>query len=201
MKFRSFAAALPALLFGCSTPQPEGYPLSLQEAYQRLATADFEGMKMGRQCGILVHLQPFGSPYQSVSWAVTSSGREVLRFTANLVPVDAGHTKVEVVMPQDEQGREAYSGGQTYVRPAFNQPLRPAIEEQIAALLEGRRFDIMRVPRGTDDVCNIQRAGLEHGHRFSIDDDPGTDTAGTRSRRRSEAMSGGWSSPSGSWGR
>ena len=195
MRIRAIAVAASAALAGCAGAAPEGYPLSVQEVYQRLVSADFEDMKIGRQCGILVHFQSFGSPFQSVSWAVTSSGREVVRFTANLVPVEGGRTKVEVVLPQDEQGREVYSGGQTYVRPAFNQPLRPAIEEQIAALLEGRRFDIMRVPRGSDTVCNIQRAGLEHGHRFRIDDDPGTDSAGTRSRRRGQADSvspGGW---------
>lgn len=38
-------------------------------------------------------------------------------------------------------GKAAYSGGNFYPRPAVVQPVRPAIEEQVAALLEARPFD------------------------------------------------------------
>ena len=52
------------------------------------------------------------------------------------------------------------------------QPLKPAVEEAIAAELEGRDFDPQRVPKPPekDSVCLIQRGGLEHGHGFSVED-------------------------------
>jgi hypothetical protein len=114
-------------------------------------------------------------PHQQVVWRIYSSGRGLLDVTAKLTPVGEGQTKVEISLPRGPQGGEAYDGAQSYHRPAFNQPLRPALEEQVAALLEGRAYDDARVPRGTDTVCNVQRAGLEAGHRFRIDDRPGMD--------------------------
>ena len=187
-----------ALLWGCSKPV-EGYAVSVDDAYRRLMASDMEGLKMGRQCGILIHFQPSGTPNKSVTWQVTSSGREMVRFTVDLVPAGEGRTKFSVTMPPDEHGQEPYAGGQFRPRPAFNQPLRPAIEEQIAALLEGRDYSWRNVPTGTDSVCNVQRAGLEEGHRFSINDDPGSDSAGTAQRRRAEGA--GWGEPSGGWGK
>jgi hypothetical protein len=89
-------------------------------------------------------------------------------------------------MPPGDKGGEAYDGSQFYVRPAFNQPLRPAVEEQVAAILESRAFDVRRVGPGTDKVCLVQRGGLESGRVFRVDDVPGMDarqSAECRERR------------------
>jgi hypothetical protein len=176
MQLRLIAAAVSAALTGCgfsSFDEPQAashdqlYDLPVAEAYRRLAYNDLDELRFRRQCGILIHIRPRGDPRRnSVTWRVYSSGREMVHFTARLTPVEGNRTRVAVEMKREvRNGGEAYDGFQFYPRPAFNQPLRPAVEEQIAALLEGRAFDISRVPRGRDGVCGIQRAGLEAGHR------------------------------------
>ena len=145
--------------------------LSAAETYQRLVASKLPDLVSKRQCGILIHVTPDGVPNQNVTWRVTSSGHEMVRFTAKLTPVSESRTKVEVAISSGPGGEEAYSGKQFYRRPAFNQPLRPAVEEQIAALLESRAYDSSRVPRGTDSVCNVQRARLEElGRPFHVYD-------------------------------
>ena len=173
MRLRLLAIAVPALVAGCSAPEPNVYDIGIAEAYRRLAGSELDELRFARQCGILIHLRPQGTAGRSVTWRVVSGGREVVNFTATLTPVDANRTRAQVSMER-VHGREAYDGTIFYPRPAFNQPLRPAVEEQVAALLEGRAYDPARVPRGTDSVCNVQRAGLEAGHRpFTLTDEPG----------------------------
>lgn len=179
------AIALAALAAACSEP-PGQYPVSTQDAYQKLTSADFKEFMRNRQCGILIHIQSDGDEGKSVTWRITSSGREMFNFTANLVPVDATHTKIEVdVSKEVKNGREAYDGTQSYARPAVMQPVRPAIDEQIDAILTNRPFKWENVRKATerpaapgtfavmsnDSVCNVQRGGLEEtGEPFSIDD-------------------------------
>lgn len=163
-----------ATLAGCGN-DPGVYDLSAAETYQRLAASKLPDLVLNRQCGILIHVRPQGRPNEQVVWHVYSSERRMVTLTAKLTPVSESQTKVEISLPAGSKGGEAYDGAQSYPRPAFNQPLRPAIEEQIAALLEGRAYDESRVPRGADSVCNVQRAGLEAGHRFRVDDRPGMD--------------------------
>ncbi|HEY0116981.1 MAG TPA: hypothetical protein VGB54_14810 [Allosphingosinicella sp.] len=186
-----------AALAGCAGA-PEGYPISVEEAYRRLANSELPELRLRRQCGILIHIRPEGDGSRAVTWRVFSSGREMVSFTATLTPVDAAHTRAEISVSREDDGKEAYDGTEHYPRPAFNQPLRPAVEEQIAALLEGRPYDLDRVPRGQDEVCGIQRAGLEHGHRFGVNDMPGLDSQGSASARRSAGWGAG---RGGGWGR
>jgi len=113
---------------------------------------------------------PSGIPGYEVTWRVHSSGREVVRFTAVLTAFSENQTKVEIRVPAAPDGGEMYDGTKFYKRPAFNQPLRPAVQEQVAAILEGRKFDVQRVGPGKDKVCLVQRGGLETGRVFSIDD-------------------------------
>lgn len=161
---------------GCGR-EPGTYNLPLHEAFQRLATNELEDFKFKRQCGILVHLVPDAVADQSVTWRVFSSDVALLDFTAHLTAVGSDKTKVTVEVSKDPDGTEAYQGADFYRRPAFHQPLRPAVEEAIAAVLEGREFDVMRLPRGgdVDRVCSIQRSGLESGHKFSVNDGPEDD--------------------------
>ncbi|MDQ0464161.1 hypothetical protein QO010_001932 [Caulobacter ginsengisoli] len=161
-------------LAGCAKPRTPGvYDLTVGEAYQRLVENELKDLVYARQCGILIHVSPEGLANNQVVWHVRSSGQEVLQFTALLTPVGDKQTKVDIQIPPGPDGKEAYSHDQFYTRPAFNQPLRPAIDEQIAAILEGRPFDVSQIGAPTDSVCNAQRGGLETGARFRVDDKPG----------------------------
>ena len=165
-------AAMAALCWGCGRA-PGVYDLSVHEAYARLAENQLADFSFARQCGILIHLIPAGVPDQSVTWTVYSSGQEMLNFTARLTPVGSSKTKIDIDVSKDADGTEAYAGNDFYPRPALSQPLRPALEEAIGAALEGRKFDAKRIPKPdkSDDVCGIQRGGLESGHRFSVNDE------------------------------
>lgn len=160
-----------ASLAGCEKPREPGvYDISVAEAYQRLSSNDLQDMVYSKQCGILIHVTPLATPAREVTWVVKSSGHEVVQFTAVLTPVGDKQTKVEIKIPPAPGGGEMYDGKQFYTRPAFNQPLRPAVMEQVAAILEGRKFDVSHVGPGTDTVCQVQRGGLETGHVFSVND-------------------------------
>jgi hypothetical protein len=178
---RCVTAALLAtavVLAGCeqAKPKPPGvYDLPVAEVYRRLSTNELADMVYSKQCGILIHVLPEGVINQYVTWRVRSSGREVLWFRANLTPISETQTKVDIEIPPDPEGGEVYDGKKFYRRPAFNQPLRPAVQEQISAILEGRKWDVSHVGPGTDTVCNAQRGGLESGRKFRVDDPPGSD--------------------------
>lgn len=167
---------LAGILSGCGNApapalaRPDGYALSVQEAYDRLVSSDMTEMRDAYQCGLLVHLHPRGIPNESVTWSVSSSGREMFSFTAHLIPLADGRVTTRVSVSADERGGEAYDGTQKYVRPAMNQPVRPAIEEQIASLLEGRSFDRDRVQVEWNDGCQMQRAILQNGRKLRVDE-------------------------------
>jgi len=171
--------ALSAALAGCGGRESGVFEIGTHDAYERLLHSELPDLVMARQCGILIHPRAEGVADRSVTWRVYSSGREMVNFTATLTPLGAGRTRAEVSVGHNAAGREAYDGSLFYTRPAFNQPLRPAIEEQVAALLEGRSFDVTRIPRGTDSVCDVQRGGLEEGAaRFSVTDRPAGEIQG-----------------------
>ena len=171
-----------AFLLVYSAP-PGQVALSAHDAYERLANGDLTDFIFQRQCGILVHVKTETSPDQSVTWHIKSSGREMLSFTAMLAPVDDRDTRVDIAVSRERDGSEAYDGTKDYPRPALKQPVRPAIEELVAALLEGRAFDPSHLPEddlNINSACDIQRGGVEEGiARFSVNDIPGTDSYGT----------------------
>ena len=158
-------------LAGCKERPPGVYDVSVDEAYRRLVGDTLADLVYAKQCGILIHVTPTGIPGSQVTWKVNSSGKEVVRFTAMLSAVNDKQTKVEIRVPPAPGGGEMYDGTKFYKRPAFNQPLRPAVQEQVAAILEGRKFDVRRVGPGKDTVCDVQRGGLDAGvARFSVND-------------------------------
>jgi len=164
---------------GCGNAPPppaksDGYALSVEEAYERLVSSDMAEMRDAYQCGLLVHLHPRGIPNESVTWSVSSSGREMFSFTAHLIPLPGGRVTTRVSVSADERGGEAYDGTQKYVRPAMNQPVRPAIEEQIAALFEGRSFERERVQVEWNEGCQMQRSILQNGRKLRVDEVPPT---------------------------
>ena len=184
--------ALSAALAGCSGRESGVYEISAHDAYERLLRSALPDLVMARQCGILIHPRAEGMADRSVTWRVYSSGREMVNFTATLTPLDAGRTRADVSIGRNASGQEAYDGSLFYTRPAFNQPLRPAVEEQVAALLEGRSFDVSRVPHGTDSVCDVQRGGLEEGvQHFSVTDRPASETQGIPQARPEPKRDGG----------
>ena len=175
-RYGSVALLAAFALAGCGKKearQPGVYDLGIGEAYRRLYADRLPDMVFAKQCGILIHVTPQGVPGQQVTWLVESSGQEVVHFTAVLTAIGDKQTKVEIKIPPAPDGGEVYDGSKFYPRPAFNQPLRPAVEEQVAAILEGRKFDVSRVGPGTDKVCDVQRGGLESGLHFRVDDRPG----------------------------
>ena len=181
MKLRVVSAlATLALASACSKATPPGqYALSAHDAYERLAKRDLPDFISNRQCGVLIHVKAELLADKQVTWRITSSGLEMLSFTAIVTPVDASNARVDIVVSRikdgKDAGKEAYDGTQFYPRPAVKQPVRPAIEEQVAALMEGRAFDAGNMPDfASDSVCNVQRAGLEGGSVvWSVKDKPG----------------------------
>jgi len=168
-------ALVASALSGCGNG-PGTYDLPLHEAYERLATQTFEDFKMARQCGTLVYIQPEPILDESVTWLVTSGGEEQTTFTARLSAVGDKKTKVTVEISKDPDGSDKYDGKDFYPHPAFKQPLKPAVEEAIAAVLEGRPLDTQKLAdlQGDNSVCNVQRGGLEStGRAFSVHDKAG----------------------------
>ena len=161
-------------LGGCGNG-PGVYDLPLHQVYERLAAEKLKDFRLNEQCGILIQFVPAGVPDRSVTWTVMSEGEEQFHFTANLTPVGDDQTRVQVDILKDTTGHEFYDGSQTYFRPAVMQPVRPRIEEAIAAILEDRPYDLGHVKdAGWDDICGIQRGKIQSGRGpFSIHDVPG----------------------------
>ena len=182
------------------------YPVSSSNAYRILSQSTLPDFAFYSQCGILIHIYVEGSPDQhSITWRVISSGHEMLSFSALITPVDASHSRINISVPLEMNGREAYDGTQDYDRPAVLQPVRPAIEAQISSLMYGKKFDpplsgkgrthkagsITTLPnnlgqkkRFSDGTCLLQRFGLEKGILFRYDDIPGMDAERSRQERR-----------------
>lgn len=160
----SLIASIMLVFTGCSSP-PGVFYVSVDEAYRRLASSRMLDLRNEHQCGILIHFHPEGVPGRSVTWRVRSSGIEVLTFRADLKPLGENKTRVDVAIQRDPDGSDAYDGSDFYARPALRQPARPAIEEQVAALLEGRSYDRSRLPpeKEQDSICLLHRSMLEEG--------------------------------------
>jgi hypothetical protein len=167
------ALACLVLLAACGEEKlPVGhYKIGLKEAHERLAKSDWRDFMRERQCGILVHLKASPRLDPAVTWRVSSSGQEMFNFTATLTAVSPTVTKVDISVSKDPEGGEAYDGKHFYKRPALRQPVRPAINEQVAAVMQGRPYNVANAQAPPKDtVCLIQRGGLETGMRFSIND-------------------------------
>jgi hypothetical protein len=173
---RSLLIAALLCLAGCSN-EAGVYDVPLHEAYQRLVANALKDLRAAEQCGILIEFVPSGVLDRSVTWTVMSEGEEQFHFTANLTPVGKDKTRVQVDILKEPMGREFYDGSQFYFRPAMQSPARPRIEEEMAAILEGRSYDLGHVKNvPSNDVCGIQRGKIESGDgAFSIHDQPGDD--------------------------
>jgi hypothetical protein len=181
---RTIGAAMMALaLAGCGRAETGVYDLPLAQAYDRLEKADIAGFRTARQCGLLIHLQALKKVGDAITWQVTSSGRPMLSFTVDLDATDAETTRATIRVSGPHKSGEAYDGDEFYVRPALNQPLRPAVQELIDAAMAQRPYDVWNIPQpiNTDKVCSVQRASIEsRGKAFSVDDKPGDMPGQTR---------------------
>ncbi|MEA3003507.1 MAG: hypothetical protein QOH81_2295 [Sphingomonadales bacterium] len=169
MAIRLSVTMLPLLvaLAGCGTREPGTFDLPAATVFARLTSGNMDDFRFARQCGLLIHFRTETEANRKVRWVVTSSGAEVASFAARLIPLDGGKTKVTIEIPRAPDGGEIYDGTKAYLRPALHQPLRPAIEELIAARVEQRAYDASRLPlpgaSSPDGACDIQRGGLEAG--------------------------------------
>ena len=165
---------------GCSQPPPKGeYKLPLKEALSRLENADIIGFRNSRQCGLLIHFDTRGAINNSITWIVTSSSREVAKFTVALSPFENG-VKSAIIMPKGDKGGEMYDGKQHYSHPAFMQPMRPALQELIDSAMEKRPYDWNLIPDpiniGPSDSmnnCGLGQQTLARGFPMDLDDPEG----------------------------
>ncbi|HTN15579.1 MAG TPA: hypothetical protein VL094_12325 [Sphingomonadaceae bacterium] len=191
MRKLAFTITIAAMLASCGGPEPGVYPVRVAEALQRLKKADVDGFRSARQCGILIHISAGSPKDNAITWRVTSSGSEVLRFTVKLTAEGDG-TRAQIEVPAEPKGGEMYDGSQFYPRPALHQPLRPAVQELIDSAMEQRPYDVMRIPNdqrssASDGPCKVQRAGLESGSfRFKVDDKAGYDSRTSQRMREVE---------------
>jgi hypothetical protein len=172
---RAVCTILALLAFGgCTQRQPGEYALPINEAYARLAASNLPDLIRVGRCGIPVSVNRSAEPPGTITWYVLSDDIETVRLVAYLSPLPENKTRVSLAIWNDAHGDKAYDGSQFYRRPALRQPLRPLMDEQIAAILEQRPFDNDVQPRmadgSSDSVCNVQGAGRDTFH-FSLDDD------------------------------
>lgn len=167
-----FASVL--LLGGCGS-EPGTYDIPMAEAYQLLQAEPLDDFRRDRQCGLVYRLVPSGNGTDEVTWQVFSGGVQLLWFKARLTPASSDETRVTIEVETDREGKELYSGDYETFRPVVAQPLRPAIEEAIGAVLEKRPFNGDGLPsEDNPNPCNMQRNMLEDGRLLTINDQPGT---------------------------
>lgn len=189
MRKTGFLIGATVLLAACGS-EPGVYDVPLAEALARLEKADLDGFRMARKCGILIHLRASTPRDNAITWHVTSSGQEVLSFTVRLA-TEGGGTRAAIEVPADPKGGEMYGGKQFYPRPAVNQPLRPAIMELVDSAISGRPYDGANL-KNTDQVCDVQRGGLESGgFTFGVNDRAGMDSRQTAQAETEEQRQAG----------
>ena len=136
---KGVVGAVCAALAGCGSGLPPGtYAVPVEVAYQRLIAGDMVDFRTGSQCGILIHFNTEKELNKQVRWLVTSSGTRVAEFTVRLHPGRRGDDPVRGRRSGRSRGRGNLRRDQGYRRPALHQPLRPAIEELIAARMGQR---------------------------------------------------------------
>lgn len=146
--------------------------MPLAEAYQLLQSEPLDEFRRDRQCGLVYKLVPAGNGTDEVTWQVFTSGMQVLWFKARLIPESSDQTRVEIDVEKTADGKELYSGDYHTPRPVVAQPLRPAIEEAIRAVLEKRPFNGDGLPsEDNPNLCNMQRNQLEDGKMLTVKDD------------------------------
>ena len=134
------------------------YPLAPDEAASRLHNLDDTGFIEARRCAVPIALSAQTLDPATIKWSISADGTEAAAFSLKIEPADNGATRVIIALPKDPAGGEIYDGNQHYEHPVVQQPLRPALEELVAAALEGRKFDPTKVKGGNaDDVCALQR--------------------------------------------
>ncbi|PZO89731.1 MAG: hypothetical protein DI623_09190 [Sphingomonas sanxanigenens] len=152
------------LLMAACSRDPDVYAMPAKEAQQRLLAADFTDFRDTRQCGILIHFAASPTAEGGVKWQITSGGHDVMNFTAVLTPVEGDKTRLALEIEKDGAGLEKYGREQFYPHPALLQPVRAALREKLATILEGRPYeDRTPLDGARSSVCLIQRGRLTGG--------------------------------------
>jgi hypothetical protein len=185
-----------AMLPSCASQPKNTYPVPREVAFERLRDGDVVDFRNAWQCGMLLHFNTIATPNEQVRWIVKSGGRQVAEFSARLVAVDSETTRIDIQIPTAPDGGEIYDGTKEYEHPAFYQPLRPAIEEFVAARIEQRAFVKKGLP-GSDHngYCGMTKESLLSGTPYSIEDEWGMDTRQSKQHRANQQASEGNSEP------
>lgn len=130
-------------------------------------------LRRNRQCGIVINIVPEQLDENVIRWTVYSEGKAMVWFAAHLTADGPDKTRVAVELKKTSDGKEYYMGDYAVPRPALEKPLRPAIDEAIAAILEKRPFNMENAPStNNDQVCDVQRGAIDSGKIFSVNDQP-----------------------------
>lgn len=149
--------ALSGVVTACSNAEP-GYPLDVNQVYARLEASKLEALIRTRRCGVPVSVQVYRPSEREVEWSIRSGGEEYLSLTATLQPTSNGRTLVTLAAKDSVYGDQAYSGDKPYPRPLLSQPILPAFQAQVDALIAGTE---MADPGNRDQVCGVQAGSRE----------------------------------------
>ena len=105
MRFRSSTLLVVILLAGCGGMEANVFALSPTQIYEKLSNEELKDFRFRSQCGLLIHISPDGVRDKSVTWHVYSSGQEMVSFTANLIPLEDGTTKITYDVSKDPDGK------------------------------------------------------------------------------------------------
>ena len=163
------------------------YPVSLHEAWTRLAHGGIADYLEYAGCGIPIESQVDGKTDRSVTWLISSEGQDLIRFTATLAAVDEQSTRVSLAIDDWQTYTPLYDSRDMAAPPkpwnpdpVLSPPLRPAFSEAISAKLEQRLFDRELVHNGRTlggpgesliaGKCERLRERVQRVEKFSIHD-------------------------------
>ncbi|MDE2302638.1 MAG: hypothetical protein KGK11_08780 [Sphingomonadales bacterium] len=148
-----------ALLAGCTTaPDDDLFQLPLGDAFMRLQMADLAGFKAVESCGAPLSIATDPIAPDRIRWRLASGISDVATVTVQLTAEGDDATRVAIDIPPTAQQQPFVVRGIALPRPVVQQPLRPAVQELVAAALQQRPFDPSHLPQGGDDACAQQRA-------------------------------------------
>ncbi len=120
----------------------EVYALPVAEVYEKLSDIDIPGEVGGGQsirAGSGTEIER--EENKSITWKIKQDGSTMARFTADLAPVDAKHTRVVVHFQMDEDSKLAAASPQLAQNKFLVNIAEMAMTEQIDSTLDGRPYN------------------------------------------------------------
>ncbi len=135
-------ALLPALLLtACSQERGAVYSVPLDRARKILSKTDLPPVFGSNAPGVEIR----ASKPSEVTWIVSNNGSELMRYVATLSEAGKDRTRVELEL----KGAKGGAPGDVEKRFADNASVKNlylvAMKEQVAAALEGRDLDMMKI--------------------------------------------------------